>query len=77
MCSKIELELNDEKTRESILMKQLDFNDNFCIRCCSRFVIFFNSKLQCRICLFYVCKSCATYDKTKKNYLCTYCSKQL
>ncbi|XP_071026720.1 rab effector MyRIP-like [Oncorhynchus clarkii lewisi] len=68
-------ELAEEGSRCSILSKQHRFNEHCCIRCCSPFTFLVNPKRPCLDCQYNVCKSCRTYSKREKAWLCTVCQK--
>ncbi|KAM6977640.1 rab effector MyRIP-like [Aplochiton taeniatus] len=68
-------ELAEEGSRCSILSKQHRFNEHCCIRCCAPFTFLLNPKRQCLDCQFNVCKTCRTYSKRDKAWLCSACQK--
>ncbi|XP_045066483.1 rab effector MyRIP [Coregonus clupeaformis] len=68
-------ELAEEGSRCSILSKQHRFNEHCCIRCCSPFTFLINPKRPCLDCQYNVCKTCRTYSKREKAWLCTACQK--
>ncbi|XP_017363828.1 rab effector MyRIP isoform X3 [Cebus imitator] len=43
------------------------------MRCCSPFTFLVNTKRQCGDCKFNVCKSCCSYQKHEKAWLCCVC----
>ncbi|XP_036377702.1 rab effector MyRIP isoform X1 [Megalops cyprinoides] len=73
--SEMKQELDEEDSRCSILSKQNKFNEHCCIRCCSPFTFLLNPKRQCLECQYNVCKSCRTYCKKDKAWLCSVCQK--
>uniref|UniRef100_A0A4W5NKP3 Myosin VIIA and Rab interacting protein b n=1 Tax=Hucho hucho TaxID=62062 RepID=A0A4W5NKP3_9TELE len=68
-------ELVEEGSRCSVLSKQHRFNERCCIRCCSPFTFLVNPKRPCLDCEYNVCKTCRTYSKREKAWLCTACQK--
>ncbi|KAM7369996.1 hypothetical protein PAMP_011283 [Pampus punctatissimus] len=68
-------ELAEEGSRCSILSKQHRFNEHCCIRCCAPFTFLLNPKRQCLDCQYNVCKTCCTYNKRDKAWLCSACQK--
>ncbi|KAL1006828.1 hypothetical protein UPYG_G00077690 [Umbra pygmaea] len=68
-------ELLEEGSRCSILSKQHRFNEHCCIRCCAPFTFLLNPKRPCLDCQFNVCKTCCTYSKREKAWLCSACQK--
>nr|XP_046212150.1 rab effector MyRIP isoform X3 [Oncorhynchus gorbuscha] len=68
-------ELAEEGSRCSVLSKQPRFNERCCIRCCSPFTFLVNPKRPCLDCQYNVCKSCRTYSKQEKAWLCAACQK--
>ncbi|XP_026217228.1 rab effector MyRIP isoform X1 [Anabas testudineus] len=68
-------ELAEEGSRCSILSKQHRFNEHCCIRCCAPFTFLLNPKRQCLDCQYNVCKTCCTYSKKDKAWLCSACQK--
>ncbi|XP_017283930.1 rab effector MyRIP isoform X2 [Kryptolebias marmoratus] len=73
--SEMKQELAEEGSRCSILSKQHRFNEHCCIRCCAPFTFLLNPKRQCLDCRYNVCKSCCTYSKRDKAWLCSACQK--
>ncbi|XP_026148257.1 rab effector MyRIP isoform X3 [Mastacembelus armatus] len=73
--SEMKQELAEEGSRCSILSKQHRFNEHCCIRCCAPFTFLLNPKRQCLDCQFNVCKTCCTYSKRDKAWLCSACQK--
>ncbi|XP_010150491.1 PREDICTED: myelin-associated oligodendrocyte basic protein, partial [Eurypyga helias] len=65
--------LDEEGSKCSILSKQHKFNDHCCIRCCSPFTFLINSKRQCQDCKYNICKSCSSYQKKEKAWICSVC----
>lgn len=75
LSSEMKQELAEEGSRCSILSKQHRFNEHCCIRCCAPFTFLFNPKRQCLDCQFNVCKTCCTYSKRDRAWLCSACQK--
>ncbi|XP_029611947.1 rab effector MyRIP isoform X1 [Salmo trutta] len=73
--SEMKQELAEEGSRCSVLSKQHRFNERCCIRCCSPFTFLVNPKRPCLDCQYNVCKSCRTYSKQEKAWLCAACQK--
>ncbi|XP_027861257.1 rab effector MyRIP isoform X2 [Xiphophorus couchianus] len=73
--SEMKQELTEEGSRCSILSKQHRFNEHCCIRCCVPFTFLFNPKRQCLDCQYNVCKTCCTYSKRDRAWLCSACQK--
>ncbi|XP_047204910.1 rab effector MyRIP isoform X1 [Girardinichthys multiradiatus] len=73
--SEMKQELAEEGSRCSILSKQHRFNEHCCIRCCAPFTFLFNPKRQCLDCQYNVCKTCCTYNKRDRAWLCSACQK--
>lgn len=73
--SEMKQELAEEGSRCSILSKQHRFNEHCCIRCCAPFTFLLNPKRLCLDCQYNVCKTCCTYSKRDKAWLCTACQK--
>lgn len=74
-CSEMKQELAEECSRCSILSKQHRFNEHCCIRCCAPFTFLLNPKRLCLDCQYNVCKTCCTYSKREKAWLCSACQK--
>ncbi|XP_031137780.1 rab effector MyRIP isoform X4 [Sander lucioperca] len=73
--SEMKQELAEEGSRCSILSKQHRFNKHCCIRCCAPFTFLLNPKRLCLDCQYNVCKTCCTYNKKDKGWLCSACQK--
>ncbi|XP_034145313.1 rab effector MyRIP isoform X5 [Esox lucius] len=73
--SEMKQELLEEGSRCSILSKQHRFNEHCCIRCCAPFTFLLNPKRPCLDCRYNVCKTCCTYSKKDKAWLCSACQK--
>ncbi|XP_054478960.1 rab effector MyRIP isoform X2 [Anoplopoma fimbria] len=73
--SEMKQELAEEGSRCSILSKQHRFNEHCCIRCCAPFTFLLNPKRLCLDCQYNVCKTCCTYNKRDKAWLCSACQK--
>ncbi|XP_058870714.1 rab effector MyRIP-like isoform X1 [Acipenser ruthenus] len=68
-------QLDEEGSKCTILARQNKFNDHCCMRCCSPFTFLINTKRQCLDCKFNVCKSCSSYIKKEKAWICAVCQK--
>ncbi|XP_046879885.1 rab effector MyRIP [Hypomesus transpacificus] len=73
--SEMKQELAEEGSRCSILTRQHRFNEHCCIRCCAPFTFLLNPKRPCLDCCFNVCKTCRTYSKKERAWLCSACQK--
>ncbi|XP_064025809.1 rab effector MyRIP isoform X3 [Pogoniulus pusillus] len=71
--SEMKQKLDEEGNKCSILSKQHKFNEHCCIRCCSPFTFLINSKRQCQDCKYNICKSCSSYQKKEKAWICSVC----
>ncbi|KAM8810473.1 rab effector MyRIP isoform 2-T2 [Eudromia elegans] len=71
--SEMKQKLDEEGNKCSILSKQQKFNEHCCIRCCSPFTFLINSKRQCQDCKYNICKSCGSYQKKEKAWICSVC----
>ncbi|XP_074006478.1 rab effector MyRIP isoform X1 [Numenius arquata] len=71
--SEMKQKLDEEGNKCSILSKQQKFNEHCCIRCCSPFTFLINSKRQCQDCKYNICKSCSSYQKKEKAWICSVC----
>ncbi|XP_030059155.1 rab effector MyRIP [Microcaecilia unicolor] len=71
--SEMKQKLDEEGNKCTILSKQQKFNEHCCIRCCTPFTFLFNSKRQCLDCKYNICKSCSTYEKKEKAWICNVC----
>uniref|UniRef100_A0A8C6JJ00 Uncharacterized protein n=1 Tax=Melopsittacus undulatus TaxID=13146 RepID=A0A8C6JJ00_MELUD len=71
--SEMKQKLDEEGNKCSILSKQQKFNEHCCIRCCTPFTFLINSKRQCQDCKYNICKSCSTYQKKEKAWICSVC----
>ncbi|XP_068526660.1 rab effector MyRIP isoform X5 [Anas acuta] len=71
--SEMKQKLDEEGNKCNILSKQQKFNEHCCIRCCSPFTFLINSKRQCRDCKYNICKSCSSYQKKEKAWICSVC----
>ena len=45
-CRNLENEITEEDTKAQIISKKPDFNENYCMRCFSRFFLIFNPKVK-------------------------------
>ncbi|XP_062477837.1 rab effector MyRIP isoform X2 [Pezoporus occidentalis] len=71
--SEMKQKLDEEGNKCSILSKQQKFNEHCCIRCCAPFTFLINSKRQCQDCKYNICKSCGSYQKKEKAWICSVC----
>ncbi|XP_032989003.1 rab effector MyRIP isoform X2 [Rhinolophus ferrumequinum] len=71
--SELKQKLDEEGSKCRILSKHQKFVEHCCMRCCSPFTFLVNSKRRCGDCLFNVCKSCCTYQKHEKVWVCCVC----
>uniref|UniRef100_A0A8C8RZN1 RabBD domain-containing protein n=1 Tax=Pelusios castaneus TaxID=367368 RepID=A0A8C8RZN1_9SAUR len=71
--SEMKQKLDEEGDKCSILSKQQKFNERCCIRCCSPFTFLINSKRRCQDCKYNICKTCSSYQKKDKAWLCSVC----
>ncbi|XP_070094061.1 rab effector MyRIP isoform X5 [Equus caballus] len=65
--------LDEEGSKCSILSKHQKFVEHCCMRCCSPFTFLVNTKRRCGDCKFNVCKSCCSYQKHEKVWICCVC----
>ncbi|XP_045062183.1 rab effector MyRIP isoform X2 [Coregonus clupeaformis] len=73
--SELKQELDEEDSRCSLLSRQHRFNERCCIRCCSPFTFLVNPKRPCLDCQYNVCKTCRSYSKKDKAWVCSACQK--
>ncbi|XP_064869406.1 rab effector MyRIP isoform X1 [Oncorhynchus nerka] len=73
--SELKQELDEEGSRCSLLSRQHRFNERCCIRCCSPFTFLVNPKRPCLDCKYNVCKTCRSYSKKDKAWVCSACQK--
>ncbi|XP_029560318.1 rab effector MyRIP isoform X1 [Salmo trutta] len=73
--SELKQELDEEGSRCSLLSRQHRFNERCCIRCCSPFTFLVNPKRTCLDCKYNVCKTCRSYSKKDKAWVCSACQK--
>nr|XP_028699815.1 rab effector MyRIP isoform X4 [Macaca mulatta] len=71
--SELKQKLDEEGSKCSILSKHQQFVEHCCMRCCSPFTFLVNTKRQCGDCKFNVCKSCCSYQKHEKAWICCVC----
>uniref|UniRef100_A0A8C0WRP0 FYVE-type zinc finger domain-containing protein n=1 Tax=Castor canadensis TaxID=51338 RepID=A0A8C0WRP0_CASCN len=71
--SEMKQKLDEEGSKCSILSKHQKFVEHCCMRCCSPFTFLVNTKRQCGDCKFNVCKSCCSYQKHEKLWVCCVC----
>ncbi|XP_039693315.1 rab effector MyRIP [Pteropus medius] len=71
--SELKQKLDEEGSKCSILSKHQKFVEHCCMRCCSPFTFLVNSKRRCGDCAFNVCKSCCSYQKHEKVWVCCVC----
>uniref|UniRef100_A0A670ZG74 Myosin VIIA and Rab interacting protein n=1 Tax=Pseudonaja textilis TaxID=8673 RepID=A0A670ZG74_PSETE len=65
--------LDEEGNKCSILSKHGRFNEHCCMRCCSPFTFLINPKRRCQDCKYNICKSCSSYQRKEKAWLCNMC----
>uniref|UniRef100_A0A8C7MXH4 Myosin VIIA and Rab interacting protein a n=1 Tax=Oncorhynchus kisutch TaxID=8019 RepID=A0A8C7MXH4_ONCKI len=73
--SELKQELDEEGSRCSLLSRQHRFNERCCIRCCSPFTFLVNPKRPCLDCKYNICKTCRSYSKKDKAWVCSACQK--
>ncbi|XP_036189130.1 rab effector MyRIP isoform X1 [Myotis myotis] len=71
--SEMKQKLDEEGSKCSILSKHQKFVEHCCMRCCSPFTFLVNTKRRCGDCAFNVCKSCCSYQKHEKVWICCVC----
>ncbi|XP_043742555.1 rab effector MyRIP [Cervus elaphus] len=71
--SEMKQKLDEEGSKCSILSKHQKFVEHCCMRCCSPFTFLVNTKRRCGDCKFNVCKSCCSYQKHEKVWICCVC----
>ncbi|XP_006893133.1 PREDICTED: rab effector MyRIP-like [Elephantulus edwardii] len=71
--SEMKQKLDEEGSKCSILSKHQKFVEHCCMRCCSPFTFLINSKRRCGDCKFNVCKSCCSFQKQDKVWICCVC----
>lgn len=71
--SEMKQRLDEEGSRCRILAKHRKFVEHCCMRCCSPFTFLVNTKRRCGDCAFNVCKSCCSYQKLEKVWICCVC----
>nr|KAF6420828.1 myosin VIIA and Rab interacting protein [Molossus molossus] len=71
--SEMKQKLDEEGSKCSILSKHQKFTEHCCMRCCSPFTFLVNTKRRCGDCAFNVCKSCCSYQKLEKVWICCVC----
>ncbi|XP_062056646.1 rab effector MyRIP isoform X2 [Lepus europaeus] len=71
--SEMKQKLDEEGSKCSILSKHQKFVEHCCMRCCSPFTFLVNTKRRCGDCKFNVCKSCCSYQKREKSWVCCVC----
>ncbi|XP_055985399.1 rab effector MyRIP isoform X2 [Sorex fumeus] len=71
--SEMKQKLDEEGSKCSILSKHQKFVEHCCMRCCSPFTFLVNTKRRCGDCKFNVCKSCCSYQKQEKIWICCVC----
>ncbi|XP_055057924.2 uncharacterized protein myripa isoform X2 [Misgurnus anguillicaudatus] len=67
--------LVEEGSRSLLLSRQHRFNERCCIRCCSPFTFLLKPKRSCLDCRYNVCKSCCTYHRKDRGWLCSACKR--
>jgi hypothetical protein len=73
VCSEMKQRLAEENSKCSILSKHQKFVERCCMRCCSPFTFLVNARRRCGECKFSVCKSCCSYQKHEKLWVCCVC----
>lgn len=71
--SEMKQRLAEENSKCSILSKHQKFVERCCMRCCSPFTFLVNARRRCGECKFSVCKSCCSYQKHEKLWVCCVC----
>nr|XP_044992631.1 rab effector MyRIP isoform X2 [Jaculus jaculus] len=71
--SEMKQKLEEEGSKCSILSKHQKFVQHCCMRCCAPFTFLVNTKRRCSDCSFNVCKSCCSYQKPEKAWVCCVC----
>ncbi|GAB1294825.1 Rab effector MyRIP [Apodemus speciosus] len=71
--SEMKQRLAEEDSKCSILSKHRKFVERCCMRCCSPFTFLVNARRRCGECKFSVCKSCCSYQKHEKLWVCCVC----
>ncbi|XP_051058435.1 rab effector MyRIP [Phodopus roborovskii] len=71
--SEMRQRLAEENSKCSILSKHQKFVERCCMRCCSPFTFLVNARRRCGECKFSVCKSCCSYQKHEKLWVCCVC----
>lgn len=71
--SEIRRKLAEEHGRSSTLSRHRAFVEGCCMRCCSPFAFLVNTKRQCGDCRFSVCKSCCSFQRREKAWVCCVC----
>ncbi|XP_021089863.1 rab effector MyRIP isoform X2 [Mesocricetus auratus] len=71
--SEMKQRLAEENSKCSILSKHQKFVERCCMRCCSPFTFLVNARRRCGECKFSVCKSCCSYQKREKLWVCCVC----
>ncbi|XP_036777608.2 rab effector MyRIP isoform X6 [Manis pentadactyla] len=69
----IRRKLAEEHGRSSTLSRHRAFVEGCCMRCCSPFAFLVNTKRQCGDCRFSVCKSCCSFQRREKAWICCVC----
>ncbi|KFM79300.1 Rab effector MyRIP, partial [Stegodyphus mimosarum] len=76
ILSKLQEDLADLIAQRNILAKRKEFNEKYCVLCCSAFNLLFKRKVFCQDCNFWICRSCSLWDNSSKHWLCKVCEKQ-
>ncbi|XP_031795891.1 rab effector MyRIP isoform X2 [Sarcophilus harrisii] len=71
--SEMKQKLDEEGSKCSILSKHRQFTEHCCMRCCAPFTFLLNTKRQCCDCKYNICKSCSSYQKKERVWLCCVC----
>ncbi|XP_043824894.1 rab effector MyRIP isoform X2 [Dromiciops gliroides] len=71
--SEMKQKLDEEGSKCSILSKHRQFTEHCCMRCCAPFTFLLNTKRLCCDCKYNICKSCSSYQKKERAWLCCVC----
>ncbi|XP_003477045.1 rab effector MyRIP isoform X2 [Cavia porcellus] len=71
--SEMKQKLEEEGSKCSILAKHQKFVEHCCMRCCAPFTFLVNPRRRCGDCKFNVCKSCSSFLKPEKAWVCCVC----
>ncbi|XP_054714691.1 uncharacterized protein LOC129224286 [Uloborus diversus] len=76
ILSKLQEDLAELIAQRNILSKRKEFNEKYCILCCSTFNLLFKRKVRCEDCQFFVCRTCSVWCNSTKQWICKVCEKQ-